>query len=122
MALDPELLGKVFENLLAFQNDEEARITARKQTGSFFYTPRAVVGYMVDATLKPHLADVLTCQGMSATDARAGLDVLFAYTQRMHPFSAQQAAALTDAIYACRSSTRKRAVSTRCARRRASST
>ena len=38
IALDPELLGKVFENLLASYN-EETKTTARKQTGSF-YTPR----------------------------------------------------------------------------------
>jgi len=45
VALDPELLGKVFENLLAAYNPE-TRETARKQTGSY-YTPRAVVDYNV---------------------------------------------------------------------------
>ena len=49
VALDPELLGKVFENLLATYNPE-TRENARKQTGSF-YTPRAVVDYMVDEAL-----------------------------------------------------------------------
>ena len=49
VALDPELLGKVFENLLAAYNPE-TRETARKQTGSY-YTPRAVVDYMVDEAL-----------------------------------------------------------------------
>jgi len=57
VALDPELLGKVFENLLAAYNPE-TQTTARKQTGSF-YTPREVVEYMVDesllAYLRPHL-------------------------------------------------------------------
>lgn len=57
VALDPELLGKVFENLLAAYNPE-TKTTARKQTGSF-YTPREVVEYMVDesllAYLRPHL-------------------------------------------------------------------
>lgn len=46
VALDPELLGKVFENLLASYN-EDTKSTARKQSGSF-YTPREVVNYMVD--------------------------------------------------------------------------
>jgi hypothetical protein len=41
VALDPELLGKVFENLLASYNPE-TKTTARKQTGSF-YTPREIV-------------------------------------------------------------------------------
>ncbi len=49
VALDPELLGKVFENLLAAFNPE-TRENARKQTGSY-YTPRAVVDYMVDEAL-----------------------------------------------------------------------
>ena len=54
VALDPELLGKVFENLLAAYNPE-TRDTARSQTGSF-YTPRAVVDYMVDEALIACLA------------------------------------------------------------------
>ena len=55
VALDPELLGKVFENLLAAVTPE-TRETARKQTGSY-YTPRAVVDYMVDEALVAALAD-----------------------------------------------------------------
>ena len=54
VALDPELLGKVFENLLAAVNPE-TRLTARKETGSY-YTPRAVVDYMVDEALVAALA------------------------------------------------------------------
>ena len=55
VALDPELLGKVFENLLA-ANNPETRETARKQTGSY-YTPRQVVDYMVDESLTACLAE-----------------------------------------------------------------
>ncbi|MXY92049.1 MAG: N-6 DNA methylase [Caldilineaceae bacterium SB0664_bin_27] len=54
VALDPELLGKVFENLLAAYNPE-TRETARKQTGSY-YTPREVVDFMVDEALIASLA------------------------------------------------------------------
>ncbi|MBK7918715.1 MAG: hypothetical protein IPJ94_21140 [Chloroflexi bacterium] len=53
IALDPELLGKVFENLLAAYNPETGT-TARKQTGSF-YTPREIVNYMVDESLLAYL-------------------------------------------------------------------
>ena len=49
VALDPELLGKAFENLLA-ANTPETRESARKQTGSY-YTPRPVVDYMADEAL-----------------------------------------------------------------------
>jgi type I restriction-modification system DNA methylase subunit len=52
VALDPELLGKVFENLLATY-DPETGEQARKATGSF-YTPREIVSYMVDESLKQH--------------------------------------------------------------------
>ena len=54
VALDPELLGKVFENLLAAHNPETGT-TARKQTGSY-YTPRIIVDYMVDEALVAALA------------------------------------------------------------------
>lgn len=57
VALDPELLGKVFENLLASYNPE-TEISARKQTGSF-YTPREIVNYMVDESLINYLHDCL---------------------------------------------------------------
>jgi adenine-specific DNA-methyltransferase len=53
VALDPELLGKVFENLLASYNPD-TKTTARKKSGSF-YTPREVVDYMVDEALVSYL-------------------------------------------------------------------
>ena len=49
VALDPELLGQVFENLLGTYNPE-TQSTARKATGSY-YTPRQIVDYMVDEAL-----------------------------------------------------------------------
>ena len=55
VALDPELLGRVFENLLAAYNPE-TRQTARKATGSY-YTPRRVVDYMVGEALATALAE-----------------------------------------------------------------
>lgn len=55
VALDPELLGSVFENLLAAVNPE-TKETARKESGSF-YTPRPIVDYMVAETLLLALLD-----------------------------------------------------------------
>ncbi len=55
VALDPELLGKVFENLLASYNPETGE-QARKATGSF-YTPREIVSYMVDESIKAYLLE-----------------------------------------------------------------
>ncbi len=49
VALDPELLGQVFENLLGAYNPE-TQTTARRATGSY-YTPRQIVDYMIDESL-----------------------------------------------------------------------
>ena len=57
VALDPELLGKIFENLLASYNEETAT-TARKATGSF-YTPREIVDYMITQSLKEYFKEKL---------------------------------------------------------------
>jgi len=53
IALDPELLGTIFENLIGFYNPE-TRENARKQTGSF-YTPSEIVDYMCSKSLKESL-------------------------------------------------------------------
>ena len=53
IALDPELLGRVFENLLAAHNPE-TKTTARKSTGSY-YTPREIVDYMCEQSLMNYL-------------------------------------------------------------------
>jgi hypothetical protein len=97
IALDPELLGKVFENLLASYN-EETRTSARKQTGSF-YTPRAIVEYMVDESLRAHLQAALVRIDMDGAATDAGLDILFAYTDQPHPFKEREVDALLEAIH-----------------------
>ena len=66
VALDPELLGKVFENLLASYN-EDTRTTARKKSGSF-YTPREVVDYMVDEALISYFTRYLDSSYTSERD------------------------------------------------------
>jgi type I restriction-modification system DNA methylase subunit len=58
IALDPELLGTVFENLIGSYNPE-TKENARKQTGSF-YTPREIVDYMCRESLKQRLITSLS--------------------------------------------------------------
>ena len=53
LSIEPEMLGRIFENLLAEINPETGE-TARKNTGSY-YTPRSIVEYMVDESLKQYL-------------------------------------------------------------------
>lgn len=57
LSIDPEMLGRIFENLLAEINPETGE-TARKDTGSF-YTPRPIVEYMVDESLIAYLKSKL---------------------------------------------------------------
>ncbi|MGE0587073.1 MAG: TaqI-like C-terminal specificity domain-containing protein [Cyclobacteriaceae bacterium] len=57
IAIDPEMLGRIFENLLAEQNPETGE-TARKATGSF-YTPREIVDYMVEQSITEFLKTAL---------------------------------------------------------------
>jgi tRNA1(Val) A37 N6-methylase TrmN6 len=94
IALDPELLGQVFENLLASYNPE-TKTTARKQTGSF-YTPREIVDYMVDESLKAYFKsklDYLTAEQ---------LDDLLSYTKATPEFSESEKTALIEAIDTCK--------------------
>ncbi len=53
LSIDPEMLGRIFENLLAEINPETGE-SARKSTGSY-YTPRVIVDYMVDESLLLYL-------------------------------------------------------------------
>ncbi len=103
IALDPELLGKVFENLLASYN-EETKTTARKQTGSF-YTPRPIVDYMVDESLKAHLERKLTPEKTDPVSVESlpsavkqKLDNLFTYTETEHTFTPHEVETLITAI------------------------
>ena len=96
VALDPELLGRVFENLLAAYNPETGT-TARKQTGSF-YTPREIVDYMVDEALLGHLQFSLK-SSRSPAEVERDLRVLLAYTDEPSPFSAVDTRRLVEAVH-----------------------
>lgn len=108
VALDPELLGRVFENLLAAYNPETGA-TARKQTGSF-YTPREIVNYMVDesliASLKTKLEAAyhisapspLAGEGRGEGETSARLRHLFAYNDQPHQFATAEVDTLIEAI------------------------
>ncbi len=66
VALDPELLGKVFENLLGAYNPE-TKETARNQSGSF-YTPREIVNYMVDESLISYLGNTAFVRSLFSSE------------------------------------------------------
>ena len=94
VSLDPELLGKVFENLLAAYNPETKQ-SARKQTGSF-YTPREIVQYMVDESLVAHLKR--TCGEELEPEYRK----LLSYSTEETSLNEEQRKAIMHAVYNCR--------------------
>lgn len=94
VSLDPELLGKAFENLLASYNPE-TKTSARKQTGSF-YTPREIVQYMVDESLVAHLKR--TCGDEFESEYRK----LLSYSTEETTLNEEQRKAIMQAVYNCR--------------------
>ena len=100
VALDPELLGKVFENLLAAYNPETGA-TARKQTGSY-YTPRPIVDYMVEEALTAALASQVSPTDGDAKFWDERLRYLFDYAKAFDDakewFDSREADAVVRAI------------------------
>jgi adenine-specific DNA-methyltransferase len=102
IALDPELLGKVFENLLASYN-EDTRTTARKALGGF-YTPREIVSYIVDQALIAYLQTAIESSGQFREEetqtSLTHLQSLFAAQAATfnNPFSPGQTAKLIAGI------------------------
>lgn len=94
VSLDPELLGKVFENLLASFNPE-TQTTARKQTGSF-YTPREIVQYMVDESLVAHLKRTVS------EELEPQFRQLLQYTDEEVTLTAEQRKAIMQSLYNCK--------------------
>jgi type I restriction-modification system DNA methylase subunit len=87
VALDPELLGKVFENLLASYNPETAT-TARKATGSY-YTPREIVDYMVTESLKYYFKTNFE-NTFPTEKLDEKLTSLFSYSHEEQPFNEKE--------------------------------
>lgn len=82
IALDPELLGQVFENLLSSYNENAAQ-SVRKQTGSF-YTPREIVDHMVNESLLTYFQNIPILS--NETDR---LRMLLDYEQANNPFETE---------------------------------
>lgn len=61
VAIDPEMLGRIFENLLA-EEIEETGEQARKAKGAF-YTPREIVDYMCRESLRAYVSEKLGDDG-----------------------------------------------------------
>lgn len=55
VAVDPEMLGRIFENLLASQNEETEKLANQRKAFGAFYTPREIVDYMVNESIRAYL-------------------------------------------------------------------
>ena len=94
VSLDPELLGQVFENLLAAYNPE-TKESARKSTGSF-YTPRPIVEYMVNESLIAYLKTKVP--SVEEDTWRA----LISYEDKHFELTEDQRTATLNALYECK--------------------
>lgn len=94
VSLDPELLGKVFENLLAAYIPETGT-SVRKMTASY-YTPREIVQYMVDESLVAHLKRI--CGEENEAKYRA----LLSYSDEEVALEEDERKSIMNAIYNCR--------------------
>ncbi|MFH1900844.1 MAG: N-6 DNA methylase [Candidatus Omnitrophota bacterium] len=92
IALDPELLGRVFENLLASFNPETST-TARKATGSY-YTPREIVDYMVSESLKAYFKTHLS----AISDLDKKIEQLFSTGSEKNPFDKSESKKIVELI------------------------
>lgn len=94
VSLDPELLGQVFENLLAAYNPE-TKESARKSTGSF-YTPRPIVEYMVNESLIAYLKTKVST--VSEDNWRA----LISYDDKPFELNEDERTVALNALYECK--------------------
>ena len=65
VAVDPEMLGRIFENLLASQNEETEKLANQRKAFGAFYTPREIVDYMVNESIKAFLQTQLSEPGFT---------------------------------------------------------
>ncbi|MDR0205869.1 MAG: Eco57I restriction-modification methylase domain-containing protein [Bacteroidales bacterium] len=75
VSVDPEMLGRIFENLLA-EIDPDSGESARNATGSF-YTPREIVDYMATESLTSYLFNQLQNKKETLTIEQEDLKILF---------------------------------------------
>jgi len=93
LSIDPEMLGRIFENLLAEINPETGE-NAKKSTGSF-YTPRDVVDYMVDKSLSNFLKN-------KTNISEARLNALISYSKdddELAVFSKEEIESIINSLY-----------------------
>lgn len=100
LAIDPEMLGRIFENLLAEQNPEtKLAASDRKVTGSY-YTPREIVDYMVEQSISEYLKSTIIANEERAKHSLDQFIEDFIHTaefpEDLKPYTAEILAKLND--------------------------
>ncbi len=97
LSIDPEMLGRIFENLLAEINPETGE-SARKTTGSF-YTPRRIVSHMTDMCLTQYL---LNETAISEKQIKA-LMTIDSLDDIEHPLNSNERNQIVEKLYSLKS-------------------
>jgi len=111
VAIDPEMLGKVFESLI-LQLEKDPEKDLRKLTGSY-YTPRPIVHFMCQEAMKEYLVGELAGGDEDQTAAKQKIGELLSLPPADHLddeqisrldqlFSAAEAQSLRQSILDCR--------------------
>lgn len=109
VAIDPEMLGKVFESLI-LQLEKEPTRDLRKLTGSY-YTPRPIVHMMCVEALRHYLMAASSGQGIDVTEERVTALLNLPPAEQLDEhgleqlrslFSAAEANAFRDLVLNCR--------------------
>ena len=93
LSIDPEMLGRIFENLLAEINPDSGD-SARRTTGSF-YTPRTIVSHMTDISLKRYLLEKTDIQ----EEKIAALLTIDTLDDVENPLDSKDKVQVTNALY-----------------------
>jgi len=103
VAIEPEMLGTVFETLLDVPRGEK-RDTARNATGSF-YTPRKIVDFMVEGAIR-HYLDATVKGNANDEEWNKKLDDLFDSEKAAEGtdtlFTQKERRKILSALYGCR--------------------
>ncbi len=75
VSVDPEMLGRIFENLLA-EIDPDSGDSARNSTGSF-YTPREIVDFMATESLTNYIFTMLQSKNKTLAIKQEDVKALF---------------------------------------------
>jgi hypothetical protein len=71
VAIDPEMLGRVFENLLASIVPETSKVANERKNKGAFYTPREIVSFMCKDALKEYIKSNINDKSLNN-----GIDIL----------------------------------------------